>query len=326
MKRETSRRQWFAHAAGSAAVALGAGSVSAGPLSPMSSPSGARGDVAGNPFTFCLNTSTIRGQKLTIVQEIEIAAKAGYQAIEPWTSELQQYTDAGGNFADLRKRIEDAGLRVPSAIGFCEWIVDDDGRRKKALEVARRDMDMVRQIGGARIAAPPVGATKQTDLSLLRAAERYRALAEVGARLGVVPQVEMWGFSTTLGRLGEAALVALESGHPQACVLADVYHLHKGGSGLGGMRLLSGAALHVFHMNDYPAQPARAELTDAHRIYPGDGVAPLPQLMREMRQAGFRGVLSLELFNRDYWKQDALQVARTGLEKMRAVARRSLEG
>jgi 2-keto-myo-inositol isomerase len=37
-------------------------------------------------------------------------------------------------------------------------------------------------------------------------------------------------------------------------------------------------------------------------------------------------VLSLELFNRDYWKQDALQVARTGLEKMRAVARRSLEG
>jgi len=181
-------------------------------------------------------------------------------------------------------------------------------------------------IGGARIAAPPVGATKQTDLSLLRAAERYRALAEVGARLGVVPQVEMWGFSTTLGRLGEAALVALESGHPQACVLADVYHLHKGGSGLGGMRLLSGAALHVFHMNDYPAQPARAELTDAHRIYPGDGVAPLPQLMREMRQAGFRGVLSLELFNRDYWKQDALQVARTGLEKMRAVARRSLEG
>jgi sugar phosphate isomerase/epimerase len=79
-------------------------------------------------------------------------------------------------------------------------------------------------------------------------------------------------------------------------------------------------------MNDYPAQPARAELTDAHRVYPGDGVAPLPQLLREMRQAGFRGVLSLELFNRDYWKQDALQVARTGLEKMRAVARRSLEG
>jgi hypothetical protein len=32
-------------------------------------------------------------------------------------------------------------------------------------------------------------------------------------------------------------------------------------------------------------------------------------------------MLSLELFNRDYWKQDALEVARTGLQKMRAVVR-----
>ena len=28
--------------------------------------------------------------------------------------------------------------------------------------------------------------------------------------------------------------------------------------------------------------------------------------------------LSLELFNREYWKLDALTVARTGLEKMKA--------
>ena len=32
-------------------------------------------------FRFCLNTATIRGQKLGIVKEVEVAAKAGYQAI-----------------------------------------------------------------------------------------------------------------------------------------------------------------------------------------------------------------------------------------------------
>jgi len=32
-------------------------------------------------------------------------------------------------------------------------------------------------------------------------------------------------------------------------------------------------------------------------------------------------MLSLELFNRDYWSQDPLQVARTGLEKMRTLVR-----
>src|SRR5262249_12380132 len=156
-------------------------------------------------------------------------------------------------------------------------------------------------------------------------AERYRALLELGDEMGVVPQVELWGFSKSLSRLGETALVAVESRHPKACVLADVYHLHKGGSGFAGLRLLSGQALQVRHMNDYPANPGRAEITDAPRVYPGDGVAPLVPMLRDLHAAGFRGVLSLELFNRDYWSLDAFQVARTGLEKMKAVAGRALE-
>jgi sugar phosphate isomerase/epimerase len=275
-------------------------------------------------YTYSLNTSTIRGQNLSIVDEVGIAAKAGYQAIEPWINELERYTQGGGSLRDLNRRIADAGLRVESAIGFPEWIVDDEARRRRGLEDARRAMDMVRQIGGRRLAAPPVGATQQADLSLVRAAERYRALLEIGAKIGVVPQVEVWGFSRSLSRLGECAQVAIESGHSQACVLADVYHLHKGGSGFNGVKLLSGVAMQIFHMNDYPATPGRGEITDAHRVYPGDGVAPLVTMLRDLRRIGFQGVLSLELFNREYWKQDALAVARTGLEKMRAVVRASM--
>src|SRR5437879_1775839 len=181
------------------------------------------------------------------------------------------------------------------------------------------------QIGGKRLAAPPAGAT-DVSLDLLKVAERYLALLELGAGFGVAPQVEIWGFSRTLRRLGEAALVAIESGHPLACLLPDVYHLYRGGSDFSGLKLLSGAAIHVIHVNDYPASPPREKITDADRVYPGDGVAPLAALFRDLAGIGFRGALSLELFNRDYWKQDALTVARTGLAKTRAVVRRSLEG
>lgn len=277
------------------------------------------------PFIFSLNTSTIRGQKIPIDQEVAIASKAGYDVIEPWISELEEYVRAGGNLRDLRRRIEDTGLRVESSIGFCEWIVDDEGRRKKGLEQARRDMDLVRQIGGKRMAAPPVGATNQADMPLPRISERYRALLEVGDKIGVVPQIEVWGFSRTLSRLGECAQAAIESGHPKACVLADVYHLYKGGSGFGGVHLLSAAALQVVHLNDYPAKPPRAKITDADRVYPGDGVAPLTALLRDLHRLGPGCVLSLELFNRTYWKQDALKVARTGLDKLRALVRASLK-
>ncbi len=279
---------------------------------------------AAEPFRYCLNTSTIRGQNLGIVEEIEIAAKAGYQGVEPWIRELDEYVKNGGSLTELGKRLRDLGLTVESAIGFAEWIVDDDARRAKGLETAKRDMDMVAQIGGSRIAAPPAGATDQADMNLLRAADRYRTLLELGDKIGVVPQVEVWGFSKTLGRLGEAVLVAIESGHANACVLADVYHLHRGGSDFGGLRVVRGAAMHALHVNDYPASPPREQLTDAHRVYPGDGVAPLAAILRSLRDIGFRGALSLELFNRDYWKQDALAVARTGLEKTKQVVLRAM--
>src|SRR5215831_483068 len=60
---------------------------------------------ASRPFLFCLNTATIRGQKLGVAKEIEVAGKAGYDAIEPWISSIQDYFKAGGTLVDLKKQI-----------------------------------------------------------------------------------------------------------------------------------------------------------------------------------------------------------------------------
>ncbi|MEM7312814.1 MAG: sugar phosphate isomerase/epimerase [Planctomycetota bacterium] len=273
---------------------------------------------------YCLNTSTIRGQKLTIEQEIELAAMAGYDGIEPWINEINDYVKRGGKLAELKQRIADLGLTVESAIGFAQWIVDDEAKRKKALDDARRDMELVKAIGGTRIAAPPAGATDRTEMNLFTIAERYRALLEVGADVGVTPQLEVWGFSKTLSRLGETALAAIEAGHPDACILPDFYHIYKGGSSLTGLQLISPSRIHCFHMNDYPADPPREKIGDKDRVYPGDGVSPLGPAIRHLAEGGWQGAFSLELFNRDYWKQDATHVAQTGLEKMKAAVAKAV--
>jgi len=146
----------------------------------------------------------------------------------------------GESLAVLKKRIDDAGLKVPSAIGFAEWILDDESRRKKGLDTAKRDMEWVKALGGEKIAAPPIGATKDVVPDLLAAADRYRVLLELGQSLGVTPEVEIWGFSKTLKRLGEAWLIATECGKAGGCVLPDVYHLYKGGSEFLGLGMLVG--------------------------------------------------------------------------------------
>ena len=142
--------------------------------------------------------------------------------------------------------------------------------------------------------------------------------------MGVVPQLEVWGFSKTLTRLSTAVMFAVETGHPKACVLADAYHLYKGGSDVNGVRLLGPLGMHVMHVNDYPADPPRERITDAMRVYPGDGVAPLKQIFTTLRDIGYRGYLSLELFNEKYWKEaDALTVASTGLQKTREAVQKA---
>ena len=280
-------------------------------------------DDSAKPFRICLNTSTIRdcpyrGSKLDILGAVEVAAKAGYTGIEPWINEIDAYVKNGGVLSDLRKRIADGGLVVESAIGFAAFLAEDDQERQKGLEEAKRCMGLVREIGGPRIAAPPVGVTDKTGLDPLKLSARYRALCEMGQQEGVLPQLELWGFAKTLCRMGEVSFVGIEAAHPSACFLLDVYHIFKGGSDFEGLAMFAGSRMHNFHVNDYPANPSREAINDSFRVYPGDGVAPLDKIFRTLRDNGYRGCVSLELFNRDYWKQEAMDVARTGFEKTKA--------
>jgi 2-keto-myo-inositol isomerase len=283
----------------------------------------AKSEVAA-PFTFCLNTSTIREQKLGLIKEIETAAEAGYDGIEVWIPTMQTYMEGGGKLADVKKLSEDLGIKIENAIGFAPWIVDDAATRAKAFEQARREMDMLAQIGCPRLAAPPAGATQEPGLDLLAAADRYAQLLELGVEMGVIPQLEVWGFSANLHRLGQTTFVAMESGHPSARILPDVYHLYKGGTDFTALKMLSGQTIEIFHMNDYPANPPRETIADKDRVFPGDGVAPLDQILQTLAASGTPKVLSLELFNPEYWKMEALVAASTGLEKMKTAVQSAM--
>lgn len=271
-----------------------------------------------HPVKYCLNVSTINRDEVDIVKQVEITAKAGYDGIEIWLPDVYKYLDNPKNkLPDLRKRIQDAGLRVESSIGFGKWVVDDEATRIKGYEECGRDMEMVRELGGRLIAAPPAGATNGAKLNLDAVAERYIKLLEIGRSRDCSPQLEVWGFSVNFSRLSEVLYVLAAVQDPNACILPDVYHLYKGGSNFNDVATLAGEVTNVLHMNDYPDIP-RDKINDSDRVYPGDGIAPVPQVLRTLFSNGFKGVLSLELFNRTYWKQDPNEVAKTGLAKMKA--------
>jgi sugar phosphate isomerase/epimerase len=275
-------------------------------------------------FTFCLNTSTIRKQNIGLIAEIETAAKVGFDGIEIWMGTLEKYVKDGGKLSDVKKKSTDLGIVIEDSIGFAKWIVDDETERSKAMEQLKREMDMLAQIGCKRIAAPPFGATTGADVNLKKAAERFNKVVELGKEMGVLPQLELWGFSKNLHLFGETLFVAAESGHPDAIILPDVYHLFRGGSPFEALSMIAGDKIQMFHMNDFPANADKNTMTDGMRVMPGDGVAPFKEIFGILNKKNTPIVLSLEIFNEDVWKMDALAACQMGIDKMRSVVNNSL--
>lgn len=263
-------------------------------------------------FRFCLNTSTISGQNPGLLKYIDIASEAGYDGVELWVRDVKAYLEAGNSAASLRKYIADSGLKVESAIGFAPWMTGNAG-----MDEMKADMLMMASIGCQRIAAPPFGVPSDKPLDLLEAGQKYRELITLGRQTGVMPLLEFWGASKVLFHLGQAMMIAAAANDPDAKILADVYHLFRGNSGYESLKMLRGNVIEVFHMNDFVDSIPREKQKDGDRVYPGDGAAPMKQILTDLKNMGGTKVLSLELFNETYWKQDALLVARTGLEKMK---------
>lgn len=275
--------------------------------------------AAKQKFEFSLNMSTIMGQKLGFIKELEVAAQAGYKHCEIWVPTLEAYLKSGGTIADARKRIADLGIKVQNAIGFAQWIVDDESVRAKGIEQLKREMDLLAQLGCHRTAAPPMGATKEAGLDLRRVAERYRTILDLGVSMSVIPQLEMWGHSKNLNRVADVLFVAVEAGHPAARLLLDVFHIYKGESSHDCLHLVGENAIEVFHVNDYVTTMKPGVITDADRIYAGDGEAPIKKIVGLLKPSSQPVILSLELFNKTLYQQDALLVAKTGLAKLKAL-------
>lgn len=272
-----------------------------------------------SPWPVCLDTATIRPASLR--EKVQIAAKAGYDAIEPWDGELEKFEAEGGNLKDLGKEIKDLGLFVPSVIGLWNALPPTEAEWQESLKGTRNRMRMASEIGSEHIQTIPNTVGENYDQKYV--ADRYREIIEIGINEYNIQPALVFVKFFPLKRMGQAAAIALDANHPQAKIIPDTYHMHISEGGFEGLKLMNGKMIAIFQFADAPAEPAISELGDKHRVYPGDGVLPLPQILKDLKASGFKGCISLELYNPEYWKQDLQKVAETGLRKTLEVIKKA---
>jgi 2-keto-myo-inositol isomerase len=115
--------------------------------------------------------------------------------------------------------------------------------------------------------------------------------------------------------MGQATAIALDANHPSAKIIPDVFHMYITCGGFEGLKHIDGNLIAIFQFNDAPKNMGVEMMKDEHRVYPGDGILPLAQILKDLKKTGFDGCISLELYNKEYHAQNLLEVAKTGLQK-----------
>lgn len=299
MSKNTMTRREMLRASGLAIAASGLTGVLS--CTPQAKQTGKNPGKTKTPFRISLNTSTIRGYKLPVEQQIDLCAEAGFEGIELWVSDVETYIKQGGTPEALNRQMKQHGLVLENMIAFSTWIADDAERRAEGIRKMRQDMELTARLGGAYIAAPVQGIATIEREKLPEYADRYRTILETGDQTGVTPLIELWG-AGALNQLSDAAAITIGTAHPKASMLLDFYHLYRGGNSFDSLWQINGGSLPVFHINDYPGSPARETLKDSDRVFPGDGVCPFDKVLPLLCQTGFKGGLSIELFNQTYWE------------------------
>lgn len=263
---------------------------------------------------YCLNSSTIK--PTPILEKIRIAAETGYQAIELWHDDIDLYIQSGGTVEDIKKAVDDHGLLVPTTIFLKGWWDTTGAAYDQAIEEIKRRLAQAAVVGAPHsIAGPPHQNAGDFDFG----AAQYRKLLEVGREFGVKPVMEYLGFANEVNTIAAALEIMEKSGDPDATTVIDPFHCYRGGGGVEDIAKLKPEQIAISHFNDAPADPPWNTQRDPDRVMPGDGVIDLKRYVQLLKETGYDRCISLELFREDFWQQDPQEVAKIGLEKMKAV-------
>jgi len=247
----------------------------------------------------CLNTVTV-GPEHPLESILAEMGRWGYAGVEIESRRLAEALSRGP-IAEVRRRMADEGIAAASLMA---WPFKVDGDLSGLLEDIRRHGDLARELGAPTLLVfagqgGPADPKERPDF-LRRAGESARAFAEAAGE-GVTISLEPIGGSDWLGTPEDALAIADHSGHPRVGIMMDFFHYYRSGVPAASVAAIPVERLFIVHADDCEDRPV-AELNDSHRVYPGEGILPLRSRLRILREIGYRGHLSIELFNRAYWE------------------------
>jgi sugar phosphate isomerase/epimerase len=288
-------------------------------LTPVAVMAAARSGSAAGKMTLALhqNTSSAAGYR----RSLEGWAKAGIKHVELTNNLLDEFLKSD-SLPAAKRVLTDLGLTpVSSACGvFGLW--EPNPKRAAQLDAFKKRCDQFASLGLTKIYSPTPTTEKFTEEDYKRGVANMRENGDIAKQFGMIVMAEAVRTSTFIGTLPTMLKMMREAAHANVAPLLDFYHFYSGLNKLEDLDMIRQGEIGHVHFQDVPDMP-RELLDNTTRIIPGDGVAPLNQMLRKLADKGYSGPLSVELFLPKFQQGDPYEVAREIRQKAEAVMRRA---
>jgi len=252
--------------------------------------------------------------------DVRIAGEAGFDVLEITATKLDKFLQTH-SIAESRKFIDAAKLKT-HAINSIEKInFRDAAGRQEVLARTKEISEWCKALACPWIIAVPGPAPAGATWGQIRdeTIAALRAMNDIAAPLGVNLAFEFLGFGwCSVQTTAQVWEIVKATNLPTVGMVIDTCHFYAGNSTLDSIKAIDAKKLAVFHINDVEKMP-KEKITDANRLFPGDGVIPLKDIIGAVRGIGFDGVASVEIFRPEYWQRDPLSVAKEAKEKSKRV-------
>ena len=262
-----------------------------------------------------LNGATV--MPLDLASEIRLASAAGFDLIEFRAPKIEKSLQTS-SLDELKTLLRAAGLQ-PLSVNALE-----QSNTRSPAEVSAEFEKLAgwaEALGCSFVVAVPgfLSAPVPKEEVVARTVDALAPLAEIAAAHNVRLGFEFLGFSNcTVNSLAQAREILRRLASPHVGLALDTFHFYLAGEPLEELGELEPGELILLHVNDAESR-SRDELRDEHRLLPGQGVIPLQDMWRLLRERDLVDHASLELFRPEYWEQPPEPFLREALACLRRV-------
>ncbi len=252
--------------------------------------------------------------KTDLLTDIRCASQAGFKALEIWKTKLLTELEER-NIGFIAKQFRDYSL-LPSTINSVEQFTfcEDFEQKKKEFESLSK---LANKIGVSTIIVVPGFVKSQLPLEKIKeeTVKALREFSDLAKLYDVKIGFEVLGFENcSVNNIKTAYEIIKATDRENVGLVIDSFHFFVGKSFLDDLRKIPSDRIYVVHINDLPELNRKPQ--DSDRVMPGDGILPLKEFINIVRQGGYQGVISVELFNQNYWQLDPCLVTKEAYDKL----------